>query len=142
MIWPSIPVRPGSDGELVREHLASAGARNRCGVYAEGTIGTADVFHDEDSFSRTVTATTSAALAGAYEGAATWDQDTEMLTVVRTDETFSLALPEGVDIRFGASVAELSTGGGSSEPLAGSGAWAVAARRLRHRVDRTRVRRQ
>lgn len=96
------------------------------GSYAEGTIGTADVFHDEDSFSRTVTATTSAALAGAYEGAATWDQDTEMLTVVRTDETFSLALPEGVDIRFGASVAELSTGGGSSEPLAGSGAWAAS----------------
>ncbi len=94
------------------------------GTYSSGTIETTDVFHDADSFSRTVEATTDGtAIAGAYEGVASWSPDERLLTVVGAGHTYSFALPEGADVRFGASIAELGTSAGSAQPLGGNGAW-------------------
>lgn len=97
------------------------------GTYLDGTIKAVDVFHNADSFSRTVEATTNGtALAGAYEGNVTWDAAAALLTVEGELETYALALPAGADVRFGASVAELATGSGSEQPPSGSGAWVAA----------------
>lgn len=97
------------------------------GVYESGTIDVTDVFHDADSFARTVVATTEgAAVAGAYEGAASWSPDERLLTVEAEHHAYTLALPEGAEVRFGASLAELGTSAGSAQPLGGDGAWAAA----------------
>ncbi|MBD8078388.1 hypothetical protein [Cellulosimicrobium arenosum] len=97
------------------------------GQYADGSIETVDAFHDVDSFSRTVKASTDgAAVAGAYEGSASWDAAASLLTVEGEHDTYSVALPPGADVRFGGSVAELGTSGGSAEPLAGNGAWTAS----------------
>lgn len=97
------------------------------GEYAAGVIDIVDAFHDEDSFSRTVHATTEgAALAGSYDGAASYDAESNLLTIGSEYYTYSIALPENSEVRFGGSVAELSFGGGAATPLDGSGAWAAA----------------
>lgn len=94
------------------------------GTYPDGSIEAVDVFHDADSFSRTVEATTDGvALAGTYQGTVTWEAASRLLTVKEQYHTSTYALPEGADVRFGASVAELSTSAGSGTPLAGQGAW-------------------
>jgi len=97
------------------------------GTYADGSIEAVDVFHDADSFSRTVEATTDGvALAGTYQGTAAWDAASRLLTVKEQYHTSTYALPEEADVRFGASVTELSTSAGSDTPLGGQGAWVAS----------------
>ncbi|MGO2520893.1 MAG: hypothetical protein ACTH8F_12280, partial [Microbacterium sp.] len=97
--------------------------------YADGKIDVVDAFHDEDSLSRTVHATTEgAALAGSYDGAASYDAELNLLTVTGNYHTYSIALPKDSEVRFGASVAELSFNAGVAMPLDGNGAWVAALR--------------
>lgn len=97
------------------------------GEYSDGSIDVVDAFHDADSFSRSISASTAGvAAAGVHEGAASWDPAARVLTVTGEHHTYAIAFPEGVALRFGGSVAELSLGGGSAEPLDGNGAWAAA----------------
>ncbi len=97
------------------------------GTYPDGTIDVLDVFHDADSFSRTVEATTDGvALAGNYQGTAVWDATNALLTVTEQYHTSTYALPVGADVRFGTSVTELSTSTGSATPLSGQGAWVAS----------------
>ncbi|MGI6878900.1 LPXTG cell wall anchor domain-containing protein [Microbacterium sp. gxy059] len=95
------------------------------GDYADGgTIDVVDAFHDEDAFSRTVTATTDgAALAGSFTGSASWDAERSLLTVEEEFHTYAIAMPHDAEVRFGASVAGLSVSEGEARPLAGDGAW-------------------
>jgi len=94
------------------------------GEYADGAIDVVDAFHDEDSFSRTVRATTDgAAVAGAYEGTATYDPGAELITIAGEHHTYSIALPDGAGVGFGASVSDLAFNAGAAEPVDGDAGW-------------------
>ncbi|MGO2598958.1 LPXTG cell wall anchor domain-containing protein [Microbacterium gubbeenense] len=97
------------------------------GEYADGgSVGIVDAFSGEDAFSRTIDATTDGlALAGSFTGVASWDPEAALLTVADEFHTYSIAMPDDTDLRFGASVAELSATTGEEQPFAGAGAWAA-----------------
>ncbi|MBD8078387.1 hypothetical protein [Cellulosimicrobium arenosum] len=92
--------------------------------YSSGaTLHTADVFHDETSFSRTIDAdgTDGVGVVGAYDGDVSYDADASVLTVRSEHEVYAVDLPEGTDVRYAASLAGL--GATSSTPTGTSGAW-------------------
>lgn len=98
--------------------------------YASGArVRTADVFHDETSFSRTIDAdgVGSVALAGAYEGSATFDAGTSRLTVAAEHDTYAVDLPPGARVRFATSVTDIEAGVTTSEPTPTSRAWVATA---------------
>ncbi len=107
------------------DHTWSPEALDSSGRFADGSIDVRDVFHDTDSFSRTVDARIdgSGVVAGTYQGSATWDPTDRVITVQDRLQTYAVALPEGADVSFGSSTAELGTVGGADQPSGTTGAW-------------------
>ncbi len=94
--------------------------------YASGAeLRTADIFHDETSFSRTVDAggTASVALAGAYEGRVSFDAEKSRVTVAAEHDTYVVDLPDGAHVRFAASLTDVEAGVTNSAPTSASRAW-------------------
>jgi hypothetical protein len=94
------------------------------GRYSHGHIDAVDTFHDENSFSRSLhTTNDGTVVAGEYDGKASWDPESHVLTVTDKYHTRSIALPKGSEVEFGTSIGELSAAAGDARPAATSRAW-------------------